>query len=135
MHRHHHLFERIATLENLIAAGKAALRGKRLRPPGCQFFGDFEKEVFALHDELWAGSYHHGGLGVDFAWYVVFADGRIRIRSSSVRRFDRRYKKMLWDLRRRRTRAATITQSVRAWVAHASHAQSERLRRSVLSGR
>ncbi len=38
-----------------------ALRGKRLRPPGCQFFGDFEKEVFALHDELWAGTYRHGG--------------------------------------------------------------------------
>jgi RNA-directed DNA polymerase len=72
--------------------------------------------------------------GVDFAGYVVFADGRIRIRSSSVRRFDRRYKKMLWDLRQRRTRAAKVTQSVRAWVAHASHAPSYGLRRSVLAG-
>ena len=347
MHRHHHLFERIAALENLIAAGKAALRGKRLRPPGCQFLGDFEKEVFALHDELWAGTYRHGGYhyftihepkervvaaapfrdrvvhhaivrviepvferrfiedsyacrrgkgthaamrraaefarrwpyalkcdvrkyfpsidhevltgllrrviaderlmrliahildshadgerqeslpggglfdfrtvkrglpignltsqffanvylnpldhfvkhtlrvkgyvrymddfllfgddrallrgqgrqvreklaalrlevhpdkyrlmptasGVDFAGYVVFGDGRIRVRSSSVRRFDRRYKKMLWHLRRRRTPAAKITASVRAWVAHAAHAQSYGLRRSVLTGR
>jgi hypothetical protein len=33
MHRHHHLFERIAALENLIAAGRAALRGKRLASP------------------------------------------------------------------------------------------------------
>jgi RNA-directed DNA polymerase len=347
MHRHHHLFERICALENLIAAGKAALRGKRLRPPGCGFLSDFEKEVFLLHEELWAGTYRHGGYnyftirepkerivaaapfrdrvvhhaivrvieplferrfiedsfacrrgkgthaamrraagfarrwpyalkcdvrkyfpsidhellngllrrvigderlmgllghildshadgqrqvwipggdlfnfrtvkrglpignltsqffanvylnpldhfikhdlrvkgyvrymddfllfgndraglrrqgrsvrekladlrleihpdkyrlvptasGVDFAGYVVFADGRIRIRSSSVRRFDRRYKKMLWDLRGRRIHAVKITESVRAWVTHAGHAQSYGLRRSVLAGR
>ncbi|NLX98376.1 MAG: RNA-dependent DNA polymerase, partial [Rhodopirellula sp.] len=73
--------------------------------------------------------------GVDFAGYVVRADGRVRVRSSSVRRFDRRYKNMLWDLRRRRIHAAAVTQSVRAWVAHAEHAQSVGLRRSVLTGR
>jgi len=61
MHRQRHLFERIATLENLIAAGKAALRGKRSRLPGAGFLADFEKEVFTLHDELWAGTYRHGG--------------------------------------------------------------------------
>ncbi len=73
--------------------------------------------------------------GVDFAGYVVFADGRVRVRSSSVRRFDRRYKMLLWEVRRRRMRAAKVTQSVVAWVAHASHAQSDGLRRSVLAGR
>jgi uncharacterized caspase-like protein len=72
---------------------------------------------------------------VDFAGFVVRADGRIRVRSSSVRRFDRRYKEMLWNLRQRRIKAAGVTQSVRAWVAHASHAQSNGLRRSVLAGR
>ena len=56
MHRHRHLFERIAALENLIAAGKAALRGKRSRLPGAAFLADFEKEVFALHEELCAGT-------------------------------------------------------------------------------
>lgn len=347
MHRHHHLFERVCSLENLITAGKAALRGKRITPPGSVFLADFEKEVFALHEELWAGTYRHGGYtyftirepkervvaaapfrdrvvhhaivrviesvferrfiedsyacrrgkgthaamrraaqfarrwpyalkcdvrkyfpsidhdvlthllgrviaddrlmglighildshadgqrqewppggdlfdcrtvkrglpignltsqffanvylnpldhfvkhhlrvkgyvrymddfllfgddraalrrhgrqvraklhalrlevhpdkyrlvptaaGVDFAGYVVFADGRVRVRSSSVRRFDRRYKKMLWDLRRHRMRAAKLTESVRAWAAHASHAQSYGLRRSVFAGR
>jgi hypothetical protein len=73
--------------------------------------------------------------GVDFAGFVVRADGRIRVRSSSVRRFDRRYKNMLWNLRHRRIKAAGVTQSVRAWVAHASHAQSNGLRRTVLAGR
>ncbi len=61
MHQHRHLFERICTLENLIAAGKAALRGKRMRPPGAFFLAEFEKEIFALHEELWAGTYRHGG--------------------------------------------------------------------------
>ena len=34
-----------------------------------------------------------------------------------------------------RARLADVTRSVRAWVAHAAHAQSVGLRRSVLSGR
>ena len=58
--------------------------------------------------------------GVDFAGFVVYADGRVRVRSASVRRFDRRYKNMLWGVRRRRMRAARVTQSVVAWVAHAA---------------
>jgi len=68
MRRHRHLFERVAALENLIAAGKAALRGKRSRSPGAAFLADFEKEVFALHEELWAGSYRHGG----YHYFTVF---------------------------------------------------------------
>lgn len=61
MHRHHHLFERICTLENLIAAGKSALRGRRMRRPGSEFLADFEKEVFSLHEQLLAGSYTSRG--------------------------------------------------------------------------
>jgi hypothetical protein len=74
-------------------------------------------------------------LGVDFAGYVVFADGRIRVRSSSVRRFAGSYRRMLWELRHRCRPAAEVTQSVKAWVAHASHAQSVGLRRVVLGQR
>src|SRR5271165_7687370 len=32
-----------------------------MRMPGAGFLADFEKDVFRLHDELWAGSYRHGG--------------------------------------------------------------------------
>ena len=74
-------------------------------------------------------------LGVDFAGYVVFADGRIRVRSKSVRRFAGSYRRMLWELRHRCRPAAEVTQSVKAWVAHASHAQSVGLRRVVLGQR
>ena len=73
--------------------------------------------------------------GVDFAGYVVRADGRIRIRrpACGVSTCDTSECSGTCDCRR--TRAARVTQSVGAWVAHASHAQSYGLRRSVLAGR
>jgi len=70
--------------------------------------------------------------GVDFAGYVVFSDGRVRVRASSVRRFGRRYRRMLWQVRSSRRQASDLTQSIQAWVAHASHAQSYGLRQAVL---
>ena len=73
--------------------------------------------------------------GVDFAGYVVFSGGRVRVRASSVKRFDRRYRRMLWEVRSRRRRASDLTQSVQAWKAHTLHAQSYGLRRAVLMGR
>ena len=68
MHSHRRLFERIASLENLIAAAHAALRGKRMRMPGAGFLAEFEKEVFRLHDELWAGTYRHGG----YTYFTIY---------------------------------------------------------------
>lgn len=73
--------------------------------------------------------------GVDFAGYVVFSDGRVRVRASSVKRFDGRYRRMLWEVYSRRRRASDLTQSVQAWTAHTLHAQSYGLRRAVLMGR
>ena len=75
------------------------------------------------------------GGGVDFAGYVVFADGRIRVRSSSVRRFDRRYRRMLWEVNHKLRDPADLTMRVRAWGAHAQHAQSYGLRADVLGRR
>ncbi len=60
MRRHKHLFDQVVSLENLFAAARDALRGKRLRQPGAAFFADLEKEVFALHEELADGSYQPG---------------------------------------------------------------------------
>ncbi len=72
-------------------------------------------------------------LGVDFAGYVVFANGRIRVRTSTARRFQRRYRQMKWEVRRGNRAAAEVTQSVKSWIAHTAHAQSIGLRRKVLS--
>ena len=75
------------------------------------------------------------GLGLDFAGFVVFRDGRIRVRSSTVRRFDRRYRQMLWDVNHKLRVPADLTMRVRAWGAHVEHAQSCGLRADVLGRR
>ena len=73
--------------------------------------------------------------GVDFVGYVVFADGRVRVRAASVRRFDRRFRHMLWEVRLGLRSAGDLTPRVRAWQAHAQHAQSYGLRRALLCRR
>jgi len=73
--------------------------------------------------------------GVDFAGFVVFANGRVRVRSSSVRRFDLRYRRMLWEANHKLRDPADLTMRVRAWGAHAQHAQSYGLRGDVLGRR
>ncbi|MGK0188650.1 MAG: RNA-directed DNA polymerase [Verrucomicrobiales bacterium] len=70
--------------------------------------------------------------GVDFCGYVVCGDGRIKVRSSSVRRFQKRYLALCGQLERGRLDATELTRSVKAWIAHAEHAQSWGLRRDVL---
>ncbi len=55
--------------------------------------------------------------------------------ASTMRRFSRGYRRMLWERRHRCRPAAEVTQSVKAWVAHTSHAQSVGLRRVVLGRR
>lgn len=42
MRRHRHLYERVASFENLLAAARTALRGKRGRAPGATFFAALE---------------------------------------------------------------------------------------------
>jgi len=71
-------------------------------------------------------------VGVDFVGFVVFADGRIRMRRASVRRFERRYRRRRWEVERFGADAAALSASVRSWVAHAQHAHSQGLRREVL---
>jgi hypothetical protein len=73
--------------------------------------------------------------GVDFAGFVAFASGRVRVRSSSVRRFDRRFRRMLWQAKNRRLDPAEVTTRVRAWGAHVAHAQSYGLRSTLLGRR
>ena len=60
MHRHKHLFDEVASFDNLRAAASAALRGRRLREPGASFFSELENELVDLHDELSGDSYRPG---------------------------------------------------------------------------
>ena len=70
--------------------------------------------------------------GVDFCGFVVRADGRVKVRTSNARRFRKRYVRMRRDVIRGRCDAEDLTTTVRAWIAHAKHAQSWGLRRAVL---
>ncbi len=72
--------------------------------------------------------------GVDFVGFVARADGRIRVRNASARRFQAKFRAMRWDVKRRGRSAAQLTITVGAWAAHVKHAQSAGLRRVILSG-
>ena len=61
MKTHKHLFERVSSLENLLAASREALKnGKRCKPPGARYFSELEKEAVRLRNELVSGTYRHG---------------------------------------------------------------------------
>ena len=70
--------------------------------------------------------------GVDFCGFVVRADGRVKLRASGVRRFRRRYLKIKHEWKAGRVEGADVRDAVRSWIAHASHAQTWRLRGKVL---
>ena len=69
--------------------------------------------------------------GVDFVGFVVFPKGRIRLRDANVRRFVRRFKRQAWCVRTGRMELEDLRQRTLSWIAHASHAQSYRLRRNI----
>ena len=60
MKRHKHLFEQIASFENLLRAARKAQRGKRFRPATAAFNHRLESEVLRLQDELRGGTYQPG---------------------------------------------------------------------------
>ncbi len=70
--------------------------------------------------------------GVDFCGFAVRADGRVWLRASGVRRFRKRYVKLKHEWRSGRSEATDVRDAVRSWIAHASHAQTWRLRSDVL---
>lgn len=71
--------------------------------------------------------------GVDFCGFVVRADGRVKLRASGVRRFQRRYRKIKHEWLHGRCEIVELRDAVRSWVAHAGHAQTWRLRCKVLA--
>lgn len=60
MKRHKQLWERVAGLGNLIEAAGEAMRGKRGKRAGAEFFGKWETEIVALERELQEDSYRPG---------------------------------------------------------------------------
>jgi RNA-directed DNA polymerase len=60
MRRVGNLFERITAFDNLLAAARAAVRGKRFRPAPAAFQLDLERNLLRLQAELLDGGYRPG---------------------------------------------------------------------------
>ena len=60
MKTHRHLWQRVVSPENLMAAAADAMRGKRGRGSAARFFSRWETEVWRLHEELVCGEYRPG---------------------------------------------------------------------------
>ncbi len=71
---HKHLWERLRSFENLAAAAREALLGKRGKPAGARFFADWEREVVRLERELREGSYRPGAY-----FYFTITDPKERV--------------------------------------------------------
>lgn len=60
MRRRKHLFEKIASFENLLKAARLAQRGKRLKPNTARFNFQLESELWRLQEELRENTYEPG---------------------------------------------------------------------------
>jgi hypothetical protein len=75
--RYKYLFEQVVSLENLFAAARKAMSGKRGKAPAAGCFADLERVVVDLRDELVSGNQDphqdgSNGLRPDRATVVVF---------------------------------------------------------------
>jgi len=75
------LFEQIASLGNLFAAAKKALRGRGLKMPAVAFAADLETEVVALSHELRSGSYRPG----TYHYFEIFEPKRRLVAAAPFR--------------------------------------------------
>jgi len=99
-------------------------------------YGEAVREILKpLHLRIHPDKYRvcRTSVGVDFCGFALRDDGRIRVRNQSARRFQRRYREMKWRNKCGQIPVEKVTESVQAWVAHASHAQSWGLRKAILS--
>jgi hypothetical protein len=75
------LFKQVASLGNLFAAAKKALRGRGLKMPAVAFAADLETEVVALSHELRSGSYRPGA----YHYFEIFEPKRRLVAAAPFR--------------------------------------------------
>ncbi len=68
--------------------------------------------------------------GIDFLGYVVFKD-HILLRSSNVKKFQKKYRKLLAKVREGKMSKEKAWESIQSWIAYAKHADSYRLRKRL----
>jgi hypothetical protein len=69
---------------------------------------------------------------VDFCGFRIYPTHR-RLRRSSLRRFVRRFRRQREAYRRGQLTLEEMTTSVRAWIAHAEHGDTWRLRARIFA--
>ena len=72
--RHKNLFDQVVSLENLFAAAHEAMRGKRGKIPVARCFGELEKVVVGVRDDLVAGTWQPGEY-----FYFTITDPKERV--------------------------------------------------------
>ncbi len=76
---------------------------------------------------------HRVDEGVCFLGYRMYPNHRI-LKKQNTLYFRRKLKKMQHGYHQGRIGADTVKQSIQSWIAHASHADTYRLRRRILAG-
>ncbi len=71
--------------------------------------------------------------GVNFLGYRLWAHKRL-LRRDSIRRMRGRLKEMQWQYRHGVVGLEEIRQRIQSWIAHADHADSEGIKKRLLSG-
>ena len=71
--------------------------------------------------------------GIDFLGYVIFKD-HILLCSGNVRKFRKKYRKLLKKVQEGRISEEKAWQSVQSWIAHAKQADTYRLREKLFNG-
>jgi len=71
--------------------------------------------------------------GIDFLGYVIFKD-HILLCSGNVRKFRKKYRKLLKKVQEGKISEEKAWQSVQSWIAHAKQADTYRLREKLFNG-
>jgi hypothetical protein len=71
--------------------------------------------------------------GIDFLGYVVFKD-HILLRSANVKKFRKKYRKLIRKVQEGRISKEKAWQSIQSWIAHAKQADTYRLRQKLFNG-
>lgn len=95
-----------------------------------------EKIVEFLYDQLYLTAHPKKikifptEKGIDFLGYVIFKD-HILLRSSNVKKFRKKYRKLLTKVREGKMSKEKAWQSIQSWIAHSKYADTYRLRKKL----
>lgn len=70
--------------------------------------------------------------GVDFLGYVIFKD-HLLLRSSNVKKFRKKYRKLIWQVQCNKLSQKKARESIQSWTSYAEYADTYRLRQKLFN--